>query len=122
MSCRRSLNTPNIVTPPNGSSRAFSVLQTLQVGDEALVAAQDFVPRDEAPLVGSRPPQNCPEVAPHAFSDGSVGVIPLVNAVVERRDVANGPLLIDGRRLPAAIELLASDQHLPAILGFKDAL
>ena len=47
---------------------------------------------------------------------------PLRDCVVERRDVGDRAPLVDRLRLAAVVEVLAADQHLPAVLGLEDAL
>src|SRR5262249_59154507 len=44
------------------------------------------------------------------------------DGVVEGRDVVDGTLFIDSVCCPAAVELLASHEDLPAVLRLQDAL
>src|SRR5215212_840895 len=99
-----------------------SILQAREIGDEALVCAQQLVPRDDAAGVGRGPSEDRHKGAAHALGDRRVGVVRSCDGVMKRGDVVHGPLLVNRGRLSSAVELLAPDQHLPAVLRLEDAV
>ena len=103
-------------------SYRVSGFDALEVGVEFLLGPEQLVPGDHAIAIGGGAAEDRDQVASHAALDGRVVELAAGDALVEGLDIGDRAFLVDSGRGAAAIEVLAADDHLPAVLGLEDAL
>ena len=75
-----------------------------------------------AALVGGGAAENCHQVAANARRNRCIVEISAGNVIVESCDVADGALLVYSGAFTAAVEILAPNDNLSAVLRFEHSL
>ena len=99
---------------PRGCGTApESALQAFQIAIQLFVAGYELVPVHDFAAIGRGATEDRDQIAAHTLGHGRVGAVLGQDALVERRDIGDGPLLVDGRRFASPPKIISADQPLP---------
>ena len=103
-------------------SRIGLYLEAFESAVDLFGALDELVPVDPFAGIGGGSTEDGYEVAADTRRHSRIIELALDDILVERYDVVDSAFLINLRRLAAALEFFAADEHLSAVLGFERSL